>query len=51
MNSSALAIVIYVAAAVSEIAGCFAFWSWLRQGKTMLWLLPGTMSAGAYSEP
>lgn len=41
MNSSALTITIYVAAAVAEIAGCFAFWSWLRQGKTILWLLPG----------
>ena len=34
----------YVAAAVAEIAGCFAFWAWLRLGKSALWLLPGTLS-------
>jgi small multidrug resistance family-3 protein len=32
---------IYVAAAVAEIAGCFAFWAWLRMDKSPLWLLPG----------
>ena len=36
-----VAIAIYVAAAVAEIAGCFAFWAWLRLGKSALWLLPG----------
>jgi small multidrug resistance family-3 protein len=25
---------VYVAATVAEIAGCFAFWAWLRLGKT-----------------
>lgn len=34
----------YIAAAVAEIAGCFAFWAWLRLGKSALWLLPGTLS-------
>jgi len=24
----------YVLAAAGEIAGCFAFWAWLRLGKT-----------------
>ena len=28
-------------AALLEIAGCFAFWSWLRMGKSAWWLLPG----------
>lgn len=32
---------VYVAAALAEIAGCFAFWAWLRLGKSGLWLLPG----------
>lgn len=31
----------YVGAALAEIAGCFAFWAWLRLGKTAWWLLPG----------
>lgn len=34
----------YVGAAAAEIAGCFAFWAWLRLGKSALWLLPGTLS-------
>ena len=35
---------IYALAAVAEIAGCFAFWAWLRLGKSVYWLLPGIMS-------
>ena len=27
-----------------EIAGCFAFWAWARQGRSALWLLPGLFS-------
>ena len=34
----------YVAAALAEIAGCFAFWSWLKLGKSPLWLIPGLAS-------
>ena len=32
---------IYIAAAVAEIAGCFAFWSWLKLGRSGFWLVPG----------
>ncbi len=35
---------IYVGAAVAEIAGCFAFWAWLRLGKSAWWLVPGIAS-------
>ncbi|MAN73688.1 YnfA family protein [Henriciella sp.] len=35
---------IYIGAAVAEIAGCFAFWAWLRLGKSALWLVPGIAS-------
>ena len=31
----------YIAAAVAEIAGCFAFWAWLRLDKPVWWLIPG----------
>lgn len=31
----------YVLAALAEIAGCFAFWAWLRLGKSPWWLVPG----------
>ncbi|MGE0034934.1 MAG: YnfA family protein [Xanthobacteraceae bacterium] len=34
----------YVAAALAEIGGCFAFWAWLRLGKPIWWLIPGTAS-------
>lgn len=33
---------IYVVAAVAEIAGCFSFWSCLKLGRSPAWLLPGT---------
>jgi small multidrug resistance family-3 protein len=35
---------VYVAAALAEIAGCFAFWAWLRLGRSALWLVPGTLA-------
>lgn len=31
----------YLLAASGEIAGCFAFWAWLRLHKSPLWLVPG----------
>ena len=31
----------YLLAAAGEIGGCFAFWAWLRLGKSPLWLIPG----------
>jgi small multidrug resistance family-3 protein len=34
----------YAGAAVAEIAGCFAFWVWLRLGRSALWLAPGIAS-------
>jgi small multidrug resistance family-3 protein len=34
----------YFLAVACEIAGCFAFWAWLRLGKTPLWTLPGVTS-------
>ena len=35
------AFAVYGAAALAEIAGCFAFWLWLREGRSVLWLAPG----------
>ena len=32
----------FVVAAVAEIAGSFAYWAWLRLGKSVLWTIPGT---------
>ena len=36
--------VLYTAAALAEIAGCFAFWAWWRLDKSALWLAPGLVS-------
>jgi small multidrug resistance family-3 protein len=35
------AVLIYALAALGEIAGCFAFWSWLRNGQAIWWIAPG----------
>lgn len=34
----------FVFAAICEIAGCYAFWLWLRSGRNVLWIIPGTAS-------
>lgn len=39
----------YVLAALAEIAGCFAFWAWLRQAKSVLWLIPGMLSLAVFA--
>ncbi|MBX3575704.1 MAG: YnfA family protein [Rhizobiaceae bacterium] len=39
-----MTIAIYIAAALAEIAGCFAFWAWLRLDRSPLWLVPGVVS-------
>jgi small multidrug resistance family-3 protein len=43
------AIVIYVLAALAEVAGCFAFWAWWRLDKSPLWLAPGIASLIAFA--
>ncbi len=39
-----MTIIVYVAAALAEIGGCFACWAWLRLGKSIWWLIPGVVS-------
>jgi len=36
--------ILYSAAAIAEIGGCFAFWAWLRLGRSVYWVLPGLVS-------
>jgi len=43
------AFAIYVLAAVAEIAGCFAFWAWLRLDKPIWWLIPGMTSLALFA--
>lgn len=40
---------IYPMAAVAEIAGCFAFWAWLRLDRSPWWLLPGVASLALFA--
>lgn len=42
-------IALYLAAAVAEIGGCFAFWSVLRLGKSSWWLVPGGTSLALFA--
>ncbi len=40
---------VYAAAAVAEISGCYAFWAWARLGKSPLWLIPGVFALIAFA--
>ncbi|MBB3950854.1 YnfA family protein [Aureimonas jatrophae] len=40
---------VFAAAALAEIAGCFAFWAWLRLDRSPLWLVPGLVSLAAFA--
>ena len=42
-------IAFYCLAALGEIAGCYAFWGWLRLGKPAWWLLPGMAALIAFA--
>lgn len=44
-----MSVPVYIAAALAEIAGCFAFWAWLRLGKSILWVVPGVASLIAFA--
>ncbi|TKA98416.1 YnfA family protein [Cereibacter changlensis] len=40
---------IYAGAALAEILGCFAVWAWMRQGASLLWLIPGLVSLAVFA--
>ena len=44
-----MSLVWYLFAAAGEIAGCFAFWAWLRLEKSPLWILPGIVSLSLFA--
>lgn len=46
---SGMSFLIYLGAALAEIAGCFAFWAWLRLEKSPFWLLPGMASLAVFA--
>ncbi len=39
----------FAGAALAEIAGCFAFWAWMRNGHSVCWLVPGIASLIAFA--
>jgi small multidrug resistance family-3 protein len=42
-------VAVYAGAAAAEIAGCYAFWAWLRLGKSALWVLPGLAALALFA--
>lgn len=49
MTGQAGALALYALAAGAEIAGCFAFWAWLRLDRSPLWLLPGMAALALFA--
>ena len=39
----------YIGAAIAEIAGCFAFWAWLRLDKSVWWIAPGMVALALFA--
>ncbi len=44
-----MSVLVYIGAALAEIAGCFAFWAWLRLDKPVWWLIPGMVSLAIFA--
>ncbi len=44
-----MTILAYLAAAVAEIAGCFAFWAWWRLDKPVWWIVPGLVALALFA--
>lgn len=40
---------LFAAAALAEIAGCYAVWAWMRLGKSAYWLVPGMASLALFA--
>ena len=39
----------YLIAAIAEIAGCFAFWAWLKLDKPVFWIGPGVICLAIFA--
>jgi small multidrug resistance family-3 protein len=44
-----ISLLAFLGAAVMEIAGCFAFWAWLKLEKSALWLIPGIAALALFA--
>jgi len=44
-----MTVLVYAAAALFEIGGCFSVWAWLRLGRSAGWLVPGAVALGLFA--
>ena len=44
-----MSFIVYLGAALAEIAGCFAFWAWLRLDRSPWWIVPGLASLALFA--
>src|ERR1051326_1500094 len=44
-----ITVLAYLGASLAEIAGCFAFWAWVKLGKSSLWVIPGMLSLWVFA--
>ena len=49
MGRPVTTLLLYVLAALAEIAGCFSAWAWLRLGRSALWLIPGALALALFA--
>lgn len=49
MDSARLTPLLYVLAALAEIAGCYSVWGWWRLDKPVWWLAPGLVSLALFA--
>ena len=44
-----MTVLVYAAAALFEISGCFSVWAWLRLGRSAWWLAPGAVALALFA--
>ena len=49
MSGQAAALGYFALAALAEITGCYAVWVWMRDGASVLWLLPGMAALALFA--
>jgi small multidrug resistance family-3 protein len=49
VHTLAPSLLAYIVAAFAEIAGCFAFWAWLRLDRSPWWLILGMLSLALFA--
>ncbi|HWJ89237.1 MAG TPA: YnfA family protein [Pelagibacterium sp.] len=49
MPALATTLLIYAGAALAEIAGCFAFWAWLRLDRSIWLIVPGVAALALFA--